>query len=546
MAPVVSIPANNKLGPEKPKKPVERKSELICRVKYSNTLPDIPFDPKFISYPFDTNRFVQYKQTSLEKNFKHDLLTELDLGVNIDLINPDTYEPPEQGILKIDEEDDRLLEDEVTAPTDTKRSRCHNRTVTWLKKTEYIATEFNRYGTSNEKTETKVGFGVKKKMDMIDYVGRDGQISAVSRTFEAAKKPIVAHPEKPGVKPVEIIPVFPDFDLWKYPFAQVMFDAEPYKSEEYMSEAVLRGQTGDNVVMYFVPTEATLEKRKKDEEEGRDYIWEEEYEYIKAHEYNCKITNTHTHNKKELIENYFFIWRDNEVVYNELETRINLTKRRVKQASQGVSLLAIKHRELNETEDSCFLTRLEKIEPKKKKEEIEAEEKAKAEKGKDEREKEEDVEMKDADEERGAHNEEEDEDEDDGLDSVNSDDDKSSSEKDDKSDESEDESDSEAEVYRKKKGSEQHSSKSRVQPKSPVKSDSEKSSSSAASSAASASSSSSSESEGGLPASSSDDDENGGDSQRQRQREQKKKGNKKITDIFGDSGSDSGSDNDSD
>ncbi len=104
------------------------------------------------------NRFVQYKQTSLEKNFKHDLLTELDLGVNIDLINPDTYEPPEQGILKIDEEDDRLLEDEVTAPTDTKRSRCHNRTVTWLKKTEYIATEFNRYGTSNEKTETKYVF----------------------------------------------------------------------------------------------------------------------------------------------------------------------------------------------------------------------------------------------------------------------------------------------------------------------------------------------------------------------------------------------------
>ena len=36
-------------------------------------------------------RFVQYKPTSLEKNYKHEMLTEVDLGVNIDLIDPDTY-----------------------------------------------------------------------------------------------------------------------------------------------------------------------------------------------------------------------------------------------------------------------------------------------------------------------------------------------------------------------------------------------------------------------------------------------------------------------
>ena len=36
-------------------------------------------------------RFIQYKATSLEKTFKYDLLTEHDLGVTIDLINPDTY-----------------------------------------------------------------------------------------------------------------------------------------------------------------------------------------------------------------------------------------------------------------------------------------------------------------------------------------------------------------------------------------------------------------------------------------------------------------------
>lgn len=34
---------------------------------------------------------MQYKATSLEKQHKHELLTEPDLGVTIDLINPDTY-----------------------------------------------------------------------------------------------------------------------------------------------------------------------------------------------------------------------------------------------------------------------------------------------------------------------------------------------------------------------------------------------------------------------------------------------------------------------
>ncbi len=66
-------------------------------MKYGNALPDIPFDPKFITYPFEANRFVQYNATSLERNYKHELLAEHDLGVTIDLINPDTYKIDPMG-----------------------------------------------------------------------------------------------------------------------------------------------------------------------------------------------------------------------------------------------------------------------------------------------------------------------------------------------------------------------------------------------------------------------------------------------------------------
>ena len=42
-------------------------------------------------------RFIQYKPTSLERSYKYDLLTEPDLGVTIDLINPDTYKIDPNG-----------------------------------------------------------------------------------------------------------------------------------------------------------------------------------------------------------------------------------------------------------------------------------------------------------------------------------------------------------------------------------------------------------------------------------------------------------------
>jgi RNA polymerase II-associated factor 1 len=72
-------------------------TELLCKVKYLNNLPDIPFDPKFISYPFEPTRFIQYKSTSLEKNYKWDILNEQDMGVQIDLINPDTHKIDQNG-----------------------------------------------------------------------------------------------------------------------------------------------------------------------------------------------------------------------------------------------------------------------------------------------------------------------------------------------------------------------------------------------------------------------------------------------------------------
>lgn len=44
---------------------------------------------------------------------------------------------------------------------------------------------------------------------------RDSQIKAIEKTFEDNKKPIERHYSKPNVVPTEVLPVYPDFKVFK-------------------------------------------------------------------------------------------------------------------------------------------------------------------------------------------------------------------------------------------------------------------------------------------------------------------------------------------
>ncbi|XP_044059424.1 RNA polymerase II-associated factor 1 homolog isoform X2 [Siniperca chuatsi] len=360
MAPTIQTQAQREDG-HRPSshRTVPERSGVVCRVKYCNSLPDIPFDPKFITYPFDQHRFVQYKATSLEKQHKHELLTEPDLGVTIDLINPDTYRIDPNILL--DPADEKLLEEDIQAPSSSKRSQQHAKVVPWMRKTEYISTEFNRYGVSNEKVEVKIGVSVKQQFTEEEiYKDRDSQISAIEKTFEDAQKSITQHYSKPRVTPVEVLPVFPDFKMWINPCAQVIFDSDPAPKDisgpagvEMMSQAMIRGmmdEEGNQFVAYFLPNEETIRKRKRDCDEGMDYMPEDLYDYKIAREYNWNVKNKAS---KGYEENYFFIFRDGDgVYYNELETRVRLSKRRAKAGAQSTTnaVLVCKHRDMNEKE----------------------------------------------------------------------------------------------------------------------------------------------------------------------------------------------------
>ncbi|XP_067307566.1 RNA polymerase II-associated factor 1 homolog [Pseudorasbora parva] len=428
MAPTIQTQAQREDGHRSSAhRSVPERSGVVCRVKYGNSLPDIPFDPKFITYPFDQHRFVQYKATSLEKQHKHELLTEPDLGVTIDLINPDTYRIDPSILL--DPADEKLLEEEITAPSSSKRSQQHAKVVPWMRKTEYISTEFNRYGVSNEKVEVKIGVSVKQQFTEEEiYKDRDSQIAAIEKTFEDAQKSIAQHYSKPRVTPVEVLPVFPDFKMWINPCAQVIFDSDPAPKDvsaptgvDMMSQAMIRGmmdEEGNQFVAYFLPNEDTMRKRKRDVDEDLDYMPDEVYDYKIAREYNWNVKNKAS---KGYEENYFFIFRDADgVYYNELETRVRLSKRRAKVGAQSSTnaVLVCKHRDMNEKEleaQEARKAQLENHEPEDEEEELDLE-KDMQDSG-EEREKASDSENSESesereDEERPADEEEEEEEED--------------------------------------------------------------------------------------------------------------------------------------
>uniref|UniRef100_A0A1I8FER7 RNA polymerase II-associated factor 1 homolog n=1 Tax=Macrostomum lignano TaxID=282301 RepID=A0A1I8FER7_9PLAT len=336
----------------------KQESGLICRVRYCNSLPDIPFDPKFLAYPFETGRFVKYKYDL--KEYKHELLTELDLGIDIDLVNPDTYQT--SLVAKPDPEDEALFADE-TGP-----GGLHQRAI--------ISNEANRQNqVFSDKIESKINLKNKVFSEAEDiYKTKEKQIEAIEKTFEATKRPVEEHYSRRGVHAVQVMPLLPDFQLWQHPCAQVIFDTDPTPKDQSglsddVTQAMIRGmvdESGDQFLTscHFLPTRETRAKRKRDQEAGLPYVAEDVYEYELNREYNWNVKNK---SMKGYDENYFFVFREGGVYYNELETRVRLSKRRKIGMPGGApttkTKLVVRHRDFNPAELADRTARLAALEP---------------------------------------------------------------------------------------------------------------------------------------------------------------------------------------
>lgn len=142
-------------------------------------------------------------------------------------------------------------------------------------------------------------------------------------------------------------------------------DRPTHVQVEEMSQAMIRGvmdETGEQFVAYFLPTSETLTKRARDASQSIDYDDNDEYDYKMARQYHWNVKSKAS---KGYEENYFIVFRDNAVYYNELETRVRLTKRRPKPGEPATSntRLVLKHRSLTSREHRMFRQRERQLEP---------------------------------------------------------------------------------------------------------------------------------------------------------------------------------------
>eukprot|EP01102_Stenamoeba_stenopodia_P013288 TRINITY_DN4292_c0_g1_i1.p1 TRINITY_DN4292_c0_g1~~TRINITY_DN4292_c0_g1_i1.p1 ORF type:complete len:575 (+),score=194.27 TRINITY_DN4292_c0_g1_i1:144-1868(+) len=348
-----------KLPPKAAVNNLKKPSEFVCNMKFRNNLPAVPFDPKILSYPFDPMRFVKQPPSSLETTFKYPLLAEADLGIAIDLIDPETYK--RTGVLA---KDDEVLinppAQKSSATANFKRPK-----VTWLRKTEYMATDSDKfYGGSSRSALDKQIIGKKTAMELQEagelHTPLEQQIIKIERMFDEAKQRPV-HPTNPSIEALEIVPVLPNVKLWGNKYTQLMFDSDPtpdppkpndpnkakkqQEQDDLMSRAVIKTVTlqrreteaAQKYLIYMIPKskKSKVEKKEVDDlfgddeddekppqETSEDYVWTREYLYTP---------------KKSDTRNFFFVLDSEKVLYNPIHLTCYLQNVKSKTAKQELA-----------------------------------------------------------------------------------------------------------------------------------------------------------------------------------------------------------------
>lgn len=324
---------------------LKRPSTFVCKIKFRNELPDPISQPKLLQVNNDRDRYSKYGITSLEKMQKHRLMVDSDLGIPLDLLDISVYNPPKVKP-PMDPEDEELLRDDEKLPSAKienirRKDRPTDKGVAWLVKTQYIspinldpAKQALTEKQAKELKEIREG-----KRDFLESLNdREQQIRSIQESFRVAQQ-IPVHQTKPGLQPVEILPLLPDFERWGSRLTHMTFDGEPTADSELHSKldrtardelerlAILKsyiqsdGDTGkqERFLAYMVPK---VEELNSDSFDEMSYTW--------MREYHLEVRPEETQN----LSAYVFSFGEDSARYLPLQQKVSLQKKKAKERSK--------------------------------------------------------------------------------------------------------------------------------------------------------------------------------------------------------------------
>eukprot|EP01018_Ginkgo_biloba_P006406 Gb_03648 [translate_table: standard] len=363
------------LGAEKIDNKLKKPTTFLCKLKFRNELPDPTAQPKLLSFNTNKEQYTKYTITSLEKMHKPKLFVEPDLGIPLDLLDISIYNPPKVKPTMDPEDEELLRDDEMATPNKLdgikRKERPTDKGVAWLVKTQYIspisldsAKQSITEKEAKELRETREG----RKLFLESLNNREQQIQAIEESFRVSKlRPV--HQTKPGLEPVEVFPLMPDFDRWDDQLVLTTFDGEPTAESETYSklEISVRDEIESRAIMksfvhsgtdpakqekflaYMAPgAEEVMKDMYDEEDEEMTYSWLREYHWdLRAEDANNPSS-------------YVFTFGEDAARYLPLPTKLVLQKRRAKEGRSGddidsqypvPSRVTVRHRPLTHKEE---------------------------------------------------------------------------------------------------------------------------------------------------------------------------------------------------
>ncbi|CAG9310933.1 unnamed protein product [Blepharisma stoltei] len=300
-----------------------RKDPKFCHpFRFHNQLPMVPCEQKLMAYPFDQDRFTKYSLTSLEANYTPPLLLPLDLGIPIDLINPEIYNtPPDAELLK---EDAELLEEPKKDKEESKANKYSaSNSSLYLRKSTLPAGPIV-YSNPTVQEEAKNEADVEAEYDTQTWI---------SKICSAFEKNEFVHPTKPGLKAEKVYSVFPDLSYIHTEFVMFVYDEEPHEKNKFTVLKEHEDEEADPVMSIYV----------EEEPENTEEMQENEKSLVHLRNYKYSYFNDPN-------QNDILLWIDEDkgvAAYAQVENKLQLKKKKVPKGITSVSTSNLPSKLLN-------------------------------------------------------------------------------------------------------------------------------------------------------------------------------------------------------
>jgi hypothetical protein len=216
--------------------------DFVCAFTFQGEVPTLPADSKLADILFDQSIFVKFRYvTNAEAQARYDLLTEPDLGISIDLVDPQAYGAP-PGV-RLAPQDELLLssralsralgEQRSAAAADARSMRSE---VTWLRKTPLMGNNLYDAVHKCQKNPIERQHVHPQSQALASYgdalTSFGDIITAIEQSFAKVEELQFDAIELPLGKyehltPVEILPVLPDGTCWENSYVQAVFGVDP-------------------------------------------------------------------------------------------------------------------------------------------------------------------------------------------------------------------------------------------------------------------------------------------------------------------------------